>query len=328
MKLLYSVLKANERADKTNPNSPNTLRTLLPQKLLGVFRPDPIRPEGMPKSELEGLGRLVFRGQGRTSGRVRMETDKGSLSFRLTTPGRIQDFKDDLPISQPAVFLPAREAFSMFEGFASAYQNKQLAFDETYFDLCTALGDVPARGPWPKEFSGLNSDLEKELGGKVHLIGGRFYVYNDNGVIESHLLAEGLRKLGVLFRLMQNGSLTGNSYLFWDEPEANLNPRLITLMSRMLCRLANAGIQVFVATHDYLLIHHLSLSAEYAAQQSKEMQCEIRFHGLNRDNDGAVTNESGAVLADLEHNAILDEFSILYDRRRSLFDSNIKEPSK
>jgi energy-coupling factor transporter ATP-binding protein EcfA2 len=321
MKLLYSILKANEQAENGNPHSPNTMHTLLAQKLLAVFRPDPLRAEGVAKEEWEGLGRLVFRSPGSTSGRVSLETDDGRLVFNLTRPGRLRGLENHLTTSKPAVFLPAREAFSMYEGFIASYKNKELAFDETYFDLCVALGAAPARGRWPAEFSGLNTELEDELGGKVHLLGGRFYVYSSDGVIESHLLAEGLRKLGTLFRLMQNGSLTRNSFLFWDEPEANLNPRLVTLMSRMLCRLASSGVQVFVASHDYLLTHELSLAAEYPKQQPPELQCLIRFFALSRGTDGAVSTQQGDILADLKNNPILDEFSALYDRRSQLFDS-------
>jgi hypothetical protein len=257
-----------------------------------------------------------------------LETDDGRLLFKLTQPGRLTHLENHLNRSKPSVFLPAREAFSMFEGFVSAYKNKELAFDETYFDLCVALGDNPARGPWPAEFAGLNTELERELGGKVHMVGGRFYVYNKDGVIESHLLAEGLRKLGTLFRLMQNGSLTRNSFLFWDEPEANLNPRLVTLMSRMLCRLASSGVQVFVASHDYLLTHELSLAAEYPNQQPPDLRCQIRFFALSRGSDGSVSNQQGKILADLLNNPILDEFSALYDRRRKLFDAKGEEPAK
>ena len=45
-------------------------------------------------------------------------------------------------------------------------------------------------------------------------------------MIEFTLLAEGLRKLGLLWLLIRNGSLKPGAVLFWDEPETNLNPKL------------------------------------------------------------------------------------------------------
>ena len=37
--------------------------------------------------------------------------------------------------------------------------------------------------------------------------------------------AEGVRKISGLYRLIQNGWLKPGTTLFWDEPEANINPR-------------------------------------------------------------------------------------------------------
>jgi energy-coupling factor transporter ATP-binding protein EcfA2 len=322
MKVLYSVLKANEHAEKRTQNNPNNMLTLLSQKLMGVFRPDPLRPEGGAKDETEGLGRLVTRGRRRACGSVQMETDAGKIFFELTTLGNFRLHVDDLARSGPAVFLPAREVLSMFEGFVSAYKTKLLSFDETYFDLCVALDAAPARGAWPKDFAGVLTELERVLGGRVHQIGGRFYIYNDHGVIESHLLAEGFRKLGTLFRLMQNESLARNGFLFWDEPESNLNPKMVTLVCRILRCLASSGVQVFVASHDYLLTHELSLAAEYPEMHGEFSPCPIRFFGFSRQNEeGSVSCQQGDILADLDNNPILDEFAALYDRRRALFDS-------
>ncbi len=39
--------------------------------------------------------------------------------------------------------------------------------------------------------------------------------------MEMHLVAEGLRKLAMIARLIANGSLVDKVSLFWDEPEAN-----------------------------------------------------------------------------------------------------------
>ncbi|MFO1416253.1 MAG: hypothetical protein U1F28_03715 [Acinetobacter sp.] len=38
------------------------------------------------------------------------------------------------------------------------------------------------------------------------------------------LIAEGLRKLAMLARLISTGTLLEQDYLFWDEPETNLSP--------------------------------------------------------------------------------------------------------
>lgn len=79
MKVLYSVLKANELAEKRTKNNPNNMLTVLGQKLMGVFRPDPLMPADLGQTEVEGLGRLVTRGSGRSDAGVRLETDAGRV---------------------------------------------------------------------------------------------------------------------------------------------------------------------------------------------------------------------------------------------------------
>ena len=58
-----------------------------------------------------------------------------------------------------------------------------------------------------------------------------------------HLVAEGLRKLAMILRLAQSGTLVEGGYLFWDEPEANLNPATIRPVARVIRLLAQAGVQ-------------------------------------------------------------------------------------
>ena len=72
-------------------------------------------------------------------------------------------------------------------------------------------------------------------------------------------VAEGHRKLAMLARLTATGSLLGSGYLFWNEPEANLNPRLIKSVALAILGLARDGVQVFVATHSLFLLQELEI---------------------------------------------------------------------
>ena len=77
--------------------------------------------------------------------------------------------------------------------------------------------------------------------------------------MEFTLLAEGMRKLGLLWLLIQNGTLQNGSVLFWDEPETNLNPKLLGTLIEVLLQLQRAGVQVFLATHDYVILKEIDL---------------------------------------------------------------------
>jgi len=135
------------------------------------------------------------------------------------------------------------------------------------------------------------------------------------GKLEAQLVAEGLRKLASLKYLIDNGSLQSNGILLWDEPETNLNPRLIPHLAKFLYRLAASNnIQIFIATHDFLLSQELSLISEY------EESAQIKFFSLYKlDSSAGVLLESGNTIAELEHNAILKEFADHYDREAELF---------
>src|SRR5680860_955616 len=77
----------------------------------------------------------------------------------------------------------------------------------------------------------------------------------------SSMTAEGFRKVGILHRLLCNGTLNPgvSGPLFWDEPESNLNPKLMKLLVQILLELTRNGQQIILATHDYVLLKWFDL---------------------------------------------------------------------
>lgn len=259
--------------------------------------------------------RLVRHGRSAAVVTLQSGSRELELEFSATEPSLLTRRTLD-PID--ALYVPSREVLSMFEGFIAAYSNRELSFDETFFDLCVALSATPLRGERAEQARPLREQLERLLGGKVYLEGTRFYVQPAGGErVEAHLVAEGVRKLAALAHLVTNGSIAAGGVLFWDEPETNLNPRLITRLVDVLVELANHGVQIVLATHDYLLSHRLSLLAEYG----RVGPAMVRFFGLSRDEEGGpVTVSSGDTLSGLADNPIVDEFVRHYDFERDLFD--------
>jgi predicted ATPase len=151
---------------------------------------------------------------------------------------------------------------SVFPGFAAAYRRRELEFDETYFDLALALEDLPLRGKRPGNVADLIGRLEDLMAGKVLVDNGRFYLKPNAagaGRLEMPLVAEGIRKIAMLAYLLINGWLNDKSTLFWDEPETNLNPRLIRHVATTLLVLAKQGVQVVVATHSLFLLREIEI---------------------------------------------------------------------
>jgi energy-coupling factor transporter ATP-binding protein EcfA2 len=262
---------------------------------------------------LAGRFRSSFASEDDTS---RVTVECGSASFERVEPaGGVPFWSPPPPVRVRALFLPSREALAMYSGFVRAYENRELAFDETYYDLCKELGQLELREPQP-EFAAVLQELEGIIGGPVRLDVETFVVETRRGPIAAPMIAEGHRKLAALAYLIKNGALTAESVLFWDEPEANLNPRLVTVVARVIRQLASAGVQIFVATHDFLLARELSMAAEYRTAPA----VDTVFFALHRaSDDGPVEAEPSGDWSHLEHNPIVEEYAAHYERAQALF---------
>lgn len=310
LKAVYTVLKVCESVQRNRPFTNEKVGDLFQDKLAGVFKPD-------------AVGRLVRRGRGRNSGSLSLHYSGNGkngqqVHVELTTLSKVTASYNTLPDPTSSVYIPSREFLSVYEGFLAAYQQREIAFDETYYDLSLALNALPLRGPRLQDVKRLLSPLEEVISGQVVQESGKFYVKLPEGKLEAHLVAEGYRKLASLIYLVTNGSLIQNGILFWDEPEANLNPKLVTIVVKFLHSLVKSGIQVFLATHDYLLTQELSALSEQSSNTP------IRFFSLYRPTKKAgVQLEVDDTLAGIERNPILEEFAAHYDREVARYDREV-----
>jgi len=119
------------------------------------------------------------------------------------------------------------------------------------------------------------------------------------------LVAEGLRKIATLHTLLQNGSIKPGTTVFWDEPEVNLNPVLMDEVVRALFEIARTGVQIFLATHSYVLLEELKDAAN---------PNEVRYFGFERKDEGVSVNPTDD-LALLRPNPILRQYESLYNRK-------------
>jgi hypothetical protein len=71
------------------------------------------------------------------------------------------------------------------------------------------------------------------------------------------------------------------------------------------------------------LIHQLSLAVEYRDVKEPEgiKIPDMKFFSLYKGEDGTDI-EAGATLADIQNNAILDEYAALYDLESLLFNKS------
>lgn len=294
LKTIYALLKV--QSGKPADQSKAVLEKAYADKLVGVMRP-------------ESIGRLVKRKQGRDRCEITltMKEDAKSSSIAFATSAKSQVEVTLAPrerLDLPPVYLPTRELVTLCPWFVPLFDNYHLEFEETWRDTVSLLGAPSVKGPREKKVALLLAPLEEAMGGKVSVDTqtGRFYLHVPSGRMEMPLVAEGMRKLAMLARLISTGVLLEQGYLFWDEPETNLNPKLIKTLARSILHLANAGIQIFVATHSLFLLRELDiLTTEKAFKKTPR-----RYFSLKRDAD-AVALEQGDRVDDLQTLVLLDE---------------------
>lgn len=304
LKLAYALIATSVESGR-NPSAQTPTKAHLQKayadKLMGVFKPN-------------ALGRLASRKQGRVRCEVQADFSDRQLntaiSFATNAQSDVQ--VEQLPKiwdQQRALYLPTRELLTIYPGFVSLYDDHYVPFEETWRDTCVYLGMPLLKGRRTEAIANLLSPLEDAMGGKVVLEkSGHFYLsIPGSGKMEMYLVAEGLRKLAMLAQLISNGVLQEQGYLFWDEPEANLNPRLIRLAAYVIHALAQNNVQVFIATHSYFLLKELELLA-------KKQSIPQRYFALVKEEGVIGEVEKAGSPSELEHLVTLEEELAQYDR--------------
>ena len=155
---------------------------------------------------------------------------QGGASFSnhatVSDSATITGAKSWVTVPIESVFIPVKEMLANAPGFRSLYAQREIHFEEIYSDILDRAYRPIPRGAPGSERKRLLDMLQKTMAGKVAVKDEEFFLRNKQGNLEFTLLAEGMRKLGLLWLLIQNGTLFKGSVLFWDEPETNLNPKL------------------------------------------------------------------------------------------------------
>ncbi|WP_407391469.1 AAA family ATPase [Methanobrevibacter sp.] len=74
----------------------------------------------------------------------------------------------------------------------------------------------------------------------------------------------GMKQIGIIQMLLENGSLKENSFLIIDEPESNLHPSWQVKFAQILTLLAkDLNIYVYLNSHSPIFIEAMSLYAQY-----------------------------------------------------------------
>jgi len=246
-------------------------------------------------SETFGPDNILFS-FGRDLYSIDIQSSKKSFSVKFMTNSitHLKGFEVDII---PAIFIPTKEMLSHSRGFVSLYEKYKLSFDDSQIDILknAQLPETRELTPMAEKLLPLVSEV---IDGEVVYENDTFYVVKTNGMqLVFSLEAEGLRKFGMVWKLLRNGLFDEpGTVLFWDEPEANLNPILIPKLVDVLLELQRNGVQMFLATHEYNLARYFDLKRD-----KKE---EVMFHNLYKKDAGNIYCDSSHIYQDLNKNSI------------------------
>ena len=245
-----------------------------------------------------------------------------------------------------AVFIPTKEVLSLVKGMTNDSHDQrtvELIFGAEYVDLAEALmrqghDDPEAKINLDPRFNSIIPKLTNLINGRYRWENDGFcfesgtyeekldaprsrsssaQMYSDSKVtyfvpskspkFSSSMTAEGFRKIGILHRLLSNGSLNPgvSGPLFWDEPESNLNPKLMKMLVEILLELSRNGQQIILATHDYVMLKWFDLLIKQGEGD------HVRFHALYRDDRGDIKVDSSEAYKAINPNAIAETFNDL-----------------
>lgn len=300
MKLLYAACQAAQA---------QTTAMKFNQKLVRVFRPDNLR-----------INRLVKRGggAGTRASSVSVSTHDATLSLHFHSKSKAWEAElegeskwEKQTASLVSTFIPAKEILSHAKNLPSAIDQSIVAFDDTYKDIIQMASVGVPKGRDTLTIQKY-ADILRSLGTlSVDISDEAFYLKQGNQAsFEFNLVSEGIRKIALLWQLVKNGTFAAGSVLFWDEPEANINPKHIPILIKMLLELQRDGVQIFVATHDYIFAKYFEVL--------REKESYVQFHSLYRESN-KVKVESNQDFRGLKQNPIIAAYDKLllevFDKR-------------
>ncbi len=252
LKAIYCAVRTLEAYQRGKEQ--RSAAEILTEKLYWTFQPDKI-------------GDLVTKGAEEPL-TFAMQVDQRVFRFgfgRETTKQIGSLDNDALPRESNSIFLPAKEVLSLHDIILKSREQDQVfGFDDTYFDLARALRPAPRGGKNYTAFAQSRRDLETLLGGKVEYeeTANRWRFRKGNQRFPIGLTAEGVKKVAILDTLLGNRFLDTGSLIFIDEPESALHPAALHQLMVIIARLAERGLQFFLASHSYFVVKQLFLLAQ------------------------------------------------------------------
>jgi len=299
LKAAYGASSTRQQIDARS-NDEGVIRAKMTERFIKLFLPLDDKLGKLHRNGAEANSKVFLNYSDGKS--IELGFHNNSQSVTVKGDGQLEE-----ALAAP-MYMPTKEVLSFMKGFSGLYQRFDLSFDQTYQDICLSLDLPEIRADELQEKAKWAIDkINDVVGGKfVFYGGGKVTFKSQNNEYSANVVAEGFRKAGMLGRLLETGAIQPgiSGTLFWDEPESNLNPKLMEMLVEILLELSRQGLQIVLATHDYVFLKWFDLLAD------DKKGDEVRFQALYRD-DGKIKVEQAEDYKSISENAISDTYSDL-----------------
>lgn len=306
LKLLYAVARSLQEYSKRQASDAPRWGEVLAEKLKWTFQPPDF-----------ALGQLVRKGESKMRVDCRLHDESVFFAFGDSTTKQINDISTDPQIQDPinTLFFPPKEVMTVRKAIITLREQLQIndGFGDTYYDIAKALGHSTSRGRYQSNLANVLDQLQDLFDGRIEEEDDEFVFKKGQGPKKFSMsqTAEGIKKVGVIAQLIRNRNIQDGSVLFFDEPAAHLHPSATMEFVKMLFEMAKTDIQIFIATHSYVVLKQFEL----LAREHKE---HVPLCVLSPTEDNGVD----ATFADLQDripaNSIVDASVELFNRDLTL----------
>ncbi len=316
LKLIFALCKGN----KANINAINYTNLMLGQDITNILL-DTFQPIGNKLWKLrknKANGKTEIKSKFIFGKSIEFDFNINSQKVNILSNQQYERY------SYSPIFIPTKEILSFLNAFTDKQNSEQVIksfFDDTYIDLFKNLIKKSSKNDKTNpKYASIIQKIVDVTGGKFNFINNKFYFEPGNIIdnifkpekeceISNNMMAEGFRKIGTLQHLLENSSLfPGTSGpLLWDEPESNMNPKLMKALVEILIELSRNGQQIILSTHDYVLLKWFDLLSDI------DKDDHIMFHILTKDSKNRIAIESTDKYDNISNNTISQTYSDLYD---------------
>lgn len=302
LKMFYALTRSLQEFQQQKFKA-EELGAALARKLRWTFQPADLK-----------LGHLVRKKGERLkvwcemSGQNIFQFEFGPYTTKEIETGLIGvEIPPESPIS--SLFFPPKEVLTTRDAIIEIDERlKVVGFDATYVDLARALrspvGHVDISDAMQTILDGLNGIFQ---GARVEEEDGTLIYYEGREKYSIGQAPEGVKKVKALTRLIRSQHVTEGSVLFFDEPGANLHPQAILDFVHMLFQLSEAGVQIFLATHSYVVLKAFELLA-------REHDTSVPLCSLVLDAEGTPQATFADLRERIPENAIVNASMELFNK--------------